>query len=601
MNIYKKSFGKAISLFLAYFLIATPLLSSCGGGGSGSSNGGEGRPPTNSMGSIQINTDPQDPLISIIKGKEHGDKLVIYGEKDSNGDPTKVEFVQYFNSEEEDPTIFHLDDQGRPVFITFPMGEYATLSYEGDMLYVTIDDNTGVNYMETFSLKNVSIPSIQNKEDVSHHKITQEAYKEIPKTLRSVHGKLTIYLTTKNQEQQEIHVGTLDKANITVTATNSDVDIIPSPKGNGIYTFTVPHRVADLKVLAKECNDFKTKTGLMFTVLGIFASIFGAIITKGTTLAAKLMGSGGGVLFGIAAGKVGIEALNCEDLIRKNLVDAGEGEQKVTFTVKAGGLSKSGSISYNIFDKSEFIFDDPTYPEGSFEIAMNFPIMAKFTHVWVNPRAPAVGSSYRLGYLAIIPPGGVIWYGISRLSETLELDESFNVDVWSVHNGPEFTVDKILGPYPGANYNAIDKVYLILLIPGGDGLYEAYDEYSIDIEFQSEKIESKCPEGIWQVRHEEHCKPGFFTSGQITIKSDGTWSKVGGGLCETGENSPWSLNGDLIILNAETTWEPVIITCDWSGVITDIDTNCSKMTGREYITIGGKQSTPNCWEAERIE
>ena len=46
---------------------------------------------------LQMNTDPDDPMIAKFTGIENGDVIIFFGKKDEAGLVTQIELMQYFH------------------------------------------------------------------------------------------------------------------------------------------------------------------------------------------------------------------------------------------------------------------------------------------------------------------------------------------------------------------------------------------------------------------------------------------------------------------------------------------------------------------------
>ncbi len=412
--------------------------------------------PAGAKAFLQMNTDPNDPMIGQLFNPNTNETIIFYGTKDANGLVTKIDLMQYYAAGSSEPYTIQYDENTNPVFITGPQGQVATLTYDGDNVSVTFKDVDGKVSVETFPLD----PNAKIKREAALQKaragldaISAKASAAKETTVKVIRGFVRVDLYVDN-----FKAGTLKDAKLSVTATNLD-GIIPVGynSASGYYEFSVPHRVENLQVLIDECAAVTGHSSAFFTYAGVALAALAAIcigVTGG--FCGFILGPGGAIIgMGVAGAGGTATAANyaCDDLILNAAVSSGQGQQKVTVNVSHPTLNivGSGDQSYDLFNTS-----DPVTSAGSFTMILAAQTEASILNVRTSPPAPSAGQSYSVTF-DFIPPSADIRYTITGT-------DGFSKTETLTGDGTTGTVTGT--SIPGGAANVTDSITADILVGG---------------------------------------------------------------------------------------------------------------------------------------
>lgn len=441
--------GGALCIVASLFLYVSCSPTDGPGEGDGTSDGDDLSGVT---ARIQINTDPDDPMIGQLIGVERGDTLVFFGQKDAEGVVRQIESMQYYAPGATEPHYIQLDADVRPIFMTGPAGEVATLTYEGDAVSVTFKDASGAVSVESFTLASGGAARAKAQYEQVTAAIRSASQMRVaaqtPTTVQLIVGKLTV-----NLQSGGTSAGTIKDAKVTVTATNAQgfVPVAFNPSTNQ-YEFTIAHRVADLQVLIADCQKVTGDTSAAFTVAGFgMAVLAAACLVPGpqTPFCAFLLGFGGAIV-GTGVGGASLLATGanyaCDDLILTAAAQSGQGRQSVNIQADIPSLNQGAAtvVQYDLFNPA-----DPIAAAKTFSTAVTISVNATITDVRTVPTAPAAGESYSVVF-SFVPANASVSYTISgtdafSFSETLTGDGvSGMVTGSSIPGGAQGVTDAIV-------------------------------------------------------------------------------------------------------------------------------------------------------------
>lgn len=370
------------------------------------------KPPSNAVADIQINTDPQDPMLGRVIGATNGEILEFYGQKDENGLVTRVEIMLFFPPGAAKPYTYQYDADMRPTMITGPDGEIATLTYVGDNVSVTLKDNSGNISIETFPLSASAKARLHDRVAAAQRGLAESASRlaaaKAKSTVIPIQGRVIVQMQTKWEAMDP----KIRDACVVVSATGTEGVIPVAFDGTG-YRFTLAHRVQDLNVPISECEQVYGYTSLAFSAAGVVLSAL-ALACIGVTggFCGFLLGPGGalmGVVLGDASIMAGYDSFQCRDLIMASAVKSGLGRQTVNISAAHPTMSffAATTVQYDLFNVS-----DPITQSGSFERTFDVDVEAAIAGIRTIPTAPAAHQSYRVEFM-FYPPSASIRYTIT--------------------------------------------------------------------------------------------------------------------------------------------------------------------------------------------
>ena len=413
--------------------------------------------PPRTIARIQINTDPDDPMIGKLTGVENGDSLIFYGAKDANGLVAAIESMQYFQPGATAPFSFQFDGETRPIFITGQNGEVAALVYEGENVSVTLKDADGNVSVESFPLDEDARGKSKRASDEAIARLRETSKRvsaaQLKTTVQTIQGAVAIGLQSGGQ-----NAGTVRDANINVTATAGE-GIIPVGFNSATsrYEFTVAHRVADLQVLIAECQQVTGDTSAAFTAAGfVIAALWAVCITATSGFCAFMTGFGGGIVgLGVAGAGGTATAANyaCDDLIISKAVESGRGRQNVNIAISHPTLkfNQNTTVTYDLFNPA-----DPITAAKAFTASFVVQVEAAITNVRTSPAAPSGGQSYSVIF-DFVPPTASIQYTVTG-------DDGFSRPETLAGDGTNTTVTGT--PIPGGAIGVTDTIVADILLNG---------------------------------------------------------------------------------------------------------------------------------------
>jgi len=382
--------------------------------------------------------------VAILTGDAHGDRLIFYGIKDSNGDVTQIQTMQYYMPGESKPWNIEVDESGRPTRIATHEGSVYTFTYMDDKLTVDSNDNAGNLYSEDFSLIDVDLPLVDNSLlQTANEESVYSPLEDSIVTVEIVKGGLKTHMENPITKTD---LGNVNVDEVIIVASNHEWNIPYTQVEKGEYRFTVTHRTVDLNVLTAQCvAKYQTRSN----VLGVVGAVAGII---GLLIAAKYLAASSFFTwaFGISGSVWGVTALavptgswNCKDLLRKGLVDMGVGKQSVEVNTLWREIPGRHKIEYDLFNLTDDINID-----RSFNIIFSYPVIPGFISVSTIPANPKVGETYELNVQAILPQGGSIEWGWIR-------EDDRDSGQWT-NSSNDIEVSKRFGPIPAAGEEVLD-------------------------------------------------------------------------------------------------------------------------------------------------
>jgi hypothetical protein len=244
-----------------------------------------------------ISIDPDNPLLFSLVTKNN-EVIQFYGEKDSEGVPTKCNLISVQESESADPVLINLDDLGRPIDVIGSDGSAISFNYDKPddiFLNVTYPNN---EYNLSFSLNDYT-----EKNGFSD---------KIIKNSRRL-GKKIAFANNFTTEKEAAN--SCDKSNINVKLTKcgnpplavdeywvslkvrtEDTNVqVPyqggtfwrGSVGNGIYCFRVREpETIDTKLVQKICTGFSNVASGVCIGINLINTTPGADIRLCTSIAA---------------------------------------------------------------------------------------------------------------------------------------------------------------------------------------------------------------------------------------------------------------------------------------------------------------------------
>lgn len=589
LKLTRQTISKQLIFSIVFFFLATPFLFSCGGGGSGDTSNNTIN-DTDLSGTIQLNTDPQDPEVAILTGNPYGDRLIFYGVKNSEGDVLQIQTMQYYMPGESKPWNIEIDEAARPTRIATHVGSVYTFTYMNNKLTVNCRDNEGNLYSEDFSLSDVDLPLIDNSLlQTANVESVYNPLEDSIVTMEIVKGSVRTHI---ENPLTNADLGNVNVDELTIVASNHEGNIPYTHIGKGEYRFAATHRTADLNVLTAQCEAKYSTRSTVLSVLGFVAGVVSLLIAAKLAPIAALYGvSSAG--FGAFSINATVDSWDCKDLLRSGLVDMGVGKQSVEVKTVYRGKDRYFIEKYDLFDLTDDINND-----RSFSTTISYPVTPVLTSVTTIPASPKVGESYEVNVQATIPQGGFIEWEWQRSEEGgADSGEWTNED-------ENIDVNRRFGPFTGADEKTTDfATFLLYTIENNEKVRQGAIFQAIHISDEQSIV--KCPEGYWSVKtmslkYDGECDPHQFSWGDFEIKSDGHWVSSRGDI-ETDETSAWTLNGNKIVLEGKPTGY-----CSreyYEGTVLDIGSGCARIEGKVYkkCNFDGPFTLVDCFEAELVQ
>ncbi len=409
-------------LTIRYFLLFVFLLVtiSCGGssGGSGDEgNGGNLSDPEAEV-TFQYNNVPQHPLIAVYTVIDTKEIIHLYGQKDKNGDPIKVDAIEYREAGQtlgDEPITVLLNDEDKPYYITLPDGSVTLIEYEQNIGTVTIKDpngNVGVmklDFDETnissagSDLSNMIYQDSQRMEagnnSVTRGGVTTETYIKV---------RANIILNLVDEDSGEIIISDMKTPVVKVDVSHQyeEKQSIATPfKDSPGYKIDIYHGFDGYQITQQTATNGNV---LMAAITGAIGTSLGAggYALKAAGVATGPLTPWGAVALvsGVALTSIGNTVIGVATVTYLHAGAQGAGERTIFFDIidKPLGIFSRYQIDYDTDDFEKNATTDV-------QLTIDIPFVGGIFEIGTTPKIPEACQDYQI-YFDIYPPSATVHY-----------------------------------------------------------------------------------------------------------------------------------------------------------------------------------------------